>query len=71
MTPNRVRTMKCVMRRITANEWRELRAMRLEFLLDSPDAFGVRHADAAVITGHMWREQATTRRAWESLRAVP
>ncbi|MEU6954639.1 GNAT family N-acetyltransferase [Streptomyces sp. NPDC045714] len=51
--------MKYVIRRITADEWRELRAMRLESLLDSPEAFGIRHADAAVITGRIWREQAT------------
>ncbi|MFJ6515035.1 GNAT family N-acetyltransferase [Streptomyces sp. NPDC091406] len=50
--------MNYVIRRIAADEWRELRAMRLESLLDSPDAFGIRHTDAAVIAGHMWREQA-------------
>ncbi|WP_405552504.1 GNAT family N-acetyltransferase [Streptomyces canus] len=50
--------MKYVIRRITAEEWRELRAIRLESLLDSPDAFGVRHADAVALSDRTWREQA-------------
>lgn len=50
--------MKYVIRRITAEEWRELRAIRLESLLDSPDAFGVRHADAVALSDRAWREQA-------------
>ncbi|MFG2339835.1 GNAT family N-acetyltransferase [Streptomyces yangpuensis] len=50
--------MKYVIRRITAEEWRELRAIRLESLLNSPDAFGVRHADAVALSDRTWRKQA-------------
>lgn len=50
--------MKYVVRRIRAEEWRELRAVRLESLLDSPGAFGVRHAVAVALPDLAWREQA-------------
>ncbi|WKV70467.1 GNAT family N-acetyltransferase [Streptomyces sp. PCS3-D2] len=49
--------MKYVIRRIAAEEWRELRAIRLESLLNSPDAFGVCHADAVALSDRTWRKQ--------------
>lgn len=45
-------------RRMAANEWRELRALRLESLQASPEAFGTRLAEAAALPQGDWQEQA-------------
>lgn len=38
--------------------WPALKALRLASLLDSPKAFGMRHASAAAFTEAQWRERA-------------
>lgn len=45
-------------RRIAAGEWRELRAIRLESLRDSPIAFGTSLAEAAAFSDTVWQQQA-------------
>ncbi|GAA2390101.1 N-acetyltransferase [Catellatospora methionotrophica] len=50
--------MTYVVRRTAPGEWRELRALRLEALRDSPTAFGVTYADAAALPDEDWRQQA-------------
>ncbi|WP_069734997.1 hypothetical protein [Streptomyces sp. EN27] len=59
--------MKYVIRRITAEGWRELRAIRLESLLNSPYAFGVRPADAVALFDRTWRKQAERAAADDAL----
>ena len=56
-------------RRIAADEWMLLRDLRLRSLLDAPEAFGQRHADAAALSDEEWRSNARasssgTRRVW-------
>ncbi|WP_155375077.1 GNAT family N-acetyltransferase [Catellatospora vulcania] len=50
--------MTYVVRRIEPGEWRQLRALRLEALTDSPTAFGTTYADAAGLADEVWRQQA-------------
>lgn len=45
-------------RRIAAGEWRELKAIRLESLRDSPIAFGTSLAEAAAFGDSVWQRQA-------------
>lgn len=47
-----------VVRRIRADEWRELRELRLAALADTPIAFGELHADAAQLDDDNWRQRA-------------
>jgi ribosomal protein S18 acetylase RimI-like enzyme len=51
-------------RRFAADEWRELRAIRLEALRDTPIGFGERHEDALELPDEDWRQRAA--RAAES-----
>jgi GNAT superfamily N-acetyltransferase len=46
-------------RRVRADEWRELRDLRLEALQDSPDAFWTLHEEAVQRTDDDWREWTT------------
>lgn len=46
-------------RRILADEWRELRALRLRALLDAPDAFGSTHEQETNDPEDEWRTWAT------------
>ena len=46
-------------RRLRADEWRELRALRLRALVDAPDAFGSTHEEEANEPDHQWRTWAT------------
>src|SRR5262245_31440334 len=50
--------MTYVVRRTEPGEWRQLRALRLEALRDSPTAFGTTYADAAALADEVWRQQA-------------
>lgn len=50
--------MTYVVRRIESGEWRQLRALRLDALQDSPTAFGTTYADAAALADDVWRQQA-------------
>ena len=45
-------------RRIRASEWRELRSLRLEALLDSPLSYGSTHDREIQRPDHHWRERA-------------
>ena len=45
-------------RPVTADEWRELRGLRLEALADTPIGFAERHADAVLLTEQEWRDRA-------------
>jgi GNAT superfamily N-acetyltransferase len=45
-------------RRLRADEWRELKEIRLAALLDAPDAFATRHAEAAARDDARWRADA-------------
>lgn len=47
--------MAFVIRSTTADDWRELRALRLEMLADTPLAFGERLEDAAALDERQWR----------------
>ncbi len=47
-----------IIRHTTEADWETLRQIRLAALLDSPTAFGVRHADAAADSESQWRERA-------------
>jgi GNAT superfamily N-acetyltransferase len=56
-------------RRITPAEWPLLRDLRLRSLLDSPEAFGQRHAEAALQSDDDWQSNARaaasgSRRVW-------
>lgn len=53
-----MRIMKYDVRRIEAGEWRELRAIRLEALADSPNAFGTSLGAAAALPDTAWQERA-------------
>jgi len=46
-------------RRVRADEWRELRDLRLEALQDSPNAFWTLHEEAVQRTDDDWREWTT------------
>ena len=59
--------MTYVVRRIGPSEWRELRAIRLEALLDSPLAFSASHADTAALADEWWQRQAAEGAASASL----
>ncbi|MEU9047277.1 MULTISPECIES: GNAT family N-acetyltransferase [unclassified Kitasatospora] len=50
--------MHYVVRRITADDWRELREITLEALRDSPDAFNLSYADTAAQPDGYWQHQA-------------
>jgi RimJ/RimL family protein N-acetyltransferase len=50
--------MTYVVRRTEPGEWRQLRALRLEALQDSPTAFGTTYADTAALADQVWRQQA-------------
>ncbi|RKT18978.1 ribosomal protein S18 acetylase RimI-like enzyme [Streptomyces sp. 1114.5] len=50
--------MPYVVRRIAAEEWRELREITLEALQDSPGAFHLSYADAAARPDGHWQRQA-------------
>ncbi|MFJ8581106.1 GNAT family N-acetyltransferase [Micromonospora sp. NPDC093277] len=52
--------MSYVIRRTDSREWRQLRALRLEALRDSPTAFGTTYADAAALTDEVWRQQTAS-----------
>jgi RimJ/RimL family protein N-acetyltransferase len=45
-------------RRLRADEWRELKEIRLAALDDAPDAFATRHAEAAERDDARWRDDA-------------
>jgi len=45
-------------RRVRADEWRELRALRLRALADAPDAFGTTVAEAEAEPDVAWQERA-------------
>ena len=45
-------------RRIRADEWRELRGLRLRALLDTPDAFGSTYEQEAAEPDQTWRDWA-------------
>jgi ribosomal protein S18 acetylase RimI-like enzyme len=45
-------------RRVRPEEWKELRAMRLRALADSPDAFATRYEDARTRPDEWWVEWA-------------
>ena len=45
-------------RRFRADEWRQLRAIRLEALKDTPIGFGERYEDAAAKSEEEWRDRA-------------
>jgi ribosomal protein S18 acetylase RimI-like enzyme len=44
-------------RRVTADEWRDYRAIRLAALLDTPDAFGSTYADSVLHPDEWWMER--------------
>jgi RimJ/RimL family protein N-acetyltransferase len=48
-------------RPLRADEWRELREIRLAALLDAPDAFATRYAEAAARDDERWRTDAVER----------
>ncbi|MFG3301776.1 GNAT family N-acetyltransferase [Micromonospora chersina] len=50
--------MPYVVRRIGREEWRQLRALRLEALRESPTAFGTSYVDTAGLANEAWRQQA-------------
>ncbi|MFE6055606.1 GNAT family N-acetyltransferase [Kitasatospora sp. NPDC056446] len=50
--------MHYVVRRIAAEEWRELREITLEALRDSPTAFSLSYADTAARPDDGWQRQA-------------
>ena len=56
-------------RRIRADEWRQLRDVRLRALLDAPDAFLTTHAEASAVPDDEWRA-ATRRRATGDVEAA-
>ncbi|CAB4929470.1 unannotated protein [freshwater metagenome] len=45
--------------RLTADDWREFRDVRLASLADAPGAFGSRHADWVDATEERWRARLT------------
>jgi ribosomal protein S18 acetylase RimI-like enzyme len=47
-----------LVRRIAPGEWRELRAIRLEAVRDTPTAFSTSYAELASCPDVFWREQA-------------
>jgi RimJ/RimL family protein N-acetyltransferase len=59
MSANRVR-------RLRADEWRELREIRLAALLDAPEAFATRYAEAAARDDARWRSDAARGAGTES-----
>jgi ribosomal protein S18 acetylase RimI-like enzyme len=56
--PHSPRPAPYVVRRITSGEWRELRALRLEALKDSPTAFGVTYAASEAFPDEVWQAMA-------------
>ncbi|MFU8854786.1 GNAT family N-acetyltransferase [Micromonospora sp. SL1-18] len=50
--------MTYVVRRTEPVEWRQLRALRLEALQDSPTAFNTSYADTVALGDEVWRQQA-------------
>jgi ribosomal protein S18 acetylase RimI-like enzyme len=60
-------------RRVGASEWRELRAIRLEALLDAPLAFGTTYAEAAALDDEWWQvraEEGATSPTWATFVAI-
>ncbi len=47
--------------RTTIDEWHELRAIRLEALADTPEAFGTTYEDASRWSDDHWRQMASLR----------
>ena len=45
-------------RRISPDDWRELRRVRLSALQDTPDAFLTRHVEAVEYPDDVWKERA-------------
>ena len=45
---------------MVALEWEELRALRLEALLDSPRSYGSTHAQNAALSDEEWQQRALT-----------
>lgn len=58
-------------RRVSSEQWRTYRDIRLAALLDSPRAFWTTYAEAAALTGGQWRQRLSspTWLAWD--RASP
>jgi GNAT superfamily N-acetyltransferase len=52
-------------RRIRADEWQELRALRLRALLDAPDAFGATYEQESSDLEQAWRDWAISASAGE------
>ncbi|GAA2017355.1 GNAT family N-acetyltransferase [Catenulispora yoronensis] len=50
--------MAFIVRRTTAEEWREFRELRLEALLDSPNNYGQTHEQASALPDEYWQERA-------------
>ena len=50
-----------VIRRVRTEDWRTIRALRLEMLLDSPLAFITTHPEAAAMPDEVWIERCTSR----------
>jgi ribosomal protein S18 acetylase RimI-like enzyme len=48
-----------LIRRVTPGEWRSLRALRLEALKDSPQAFSTTYAASDALPDEAWQAQAT------------
>ena len=47
-----------VVRRAKPQEWRELRALWMEAVQDTPTAFGTTYVDAAALADDVWRQRA-------------
>ncbi|OLE23762.1 MAG: hypothetical protein AUG49_15180 [Catenulispora sp. 13_1_20CM_3_70_7] len=52
--------MAYTVRRTTAEEWQEIRELRLEALLNSPTNFGQTYEQASALPDETWRERART-----------
>ncbi|MEU4243318.1 N-acetyltransferase [Actinoplanes sp. NPDC026619] len=50
--------MTYLIRRMTAGEWRQLRAIRLEAVQDTPTAFSISYAELAARPDVFWQERA-------------
>ncbi|MEO7060327.1 MAG: GNAT family N-acetyltransferase [Lapillicoccus sp.] len=60
------------LRRVLPQEWEGHRHLRLEMLLDAPDAFWTTHAEAAAMDEAQWRARiSTTFHVMATLDAVP
>lgn len=50
--------MEAVLRTITAEDWASFRDVRLKALADSPQAFGITHAEAMANAASVWQQRA-------------